>query len=473
MLDKFQNTYGYVEEVSKWRLSGWIVYNKKIKQPLVNIIQDGEIICSVRAKITNNSDIIKNLNLNTSEEISFRWNIPFPLAIGVIPDKKFNICFDNGKILNKGNDLQIPLTEYINSSARNDLETGSFIFISDLKIDHNNLCIQVACLRSKYLPVSKIHVGHRLVLTKEQTSETLNKKRDIANIILKKEDFTEYNNFFAKIYLDNNEYSNQDKYYHNKIRTIWIPKTIFDTKLLMFPLPENHNIKRVSRYASKLHHIIGGSTTFLQLNEIVRIFFNRKLDQFHNVLDWGVGCGRIIRQFSETGNVIGLKATSQNLIGMDVDSKNINWCNQNLGNLGKFYTLSLKGFNLNRAEIDLLFGISVMTHLTEHNQYLWLKEIARIVKPGGCVILTIHGEFAYYYRPNLIAIPFIEQFGFFDNFSDNAIGNDKKFNYRTTYHSRGYVKENWNKYFEILDFIPVANSFFQDFVVMRRNQEKC
>jgi hypothetical protein len=106
--------------------------------------------------------------------------------------------------------------------------------------------------------------------------------------------------------------------------------------------------------------------------------------------------------------------------------------------------------------------------LSEHHQFLWLREIRRIVKPGGCVILTIHGEKTFYENPASFALPFVERFGIFDGISDDALGANLDRYYRATFHSRSYIKENWSKFFDILDVIPVSNAFLQDYVVLRR-----
>ena len=39
---------------------------------------------------------------------------------------------------------------------------------------------------------------------------------------------------------------------------------------------------------------------------------------------------------------------------------------------------------------------------------------------------------------------------------------------RASFHSRGYLRRVWGSMFEILDIIPAANGFLQDYVVLRR-----
>ena len=41
--------------------------------------------------------------------------------------------------------------------------------------------------------------------------------------------------------------------------------------------------------------------------------------------------------------------------------------------------------------VDIIYGISVLTHLSESNYYSWFNELIRITKPNGLILLTTHG----------------------------------------------------------------------------------
>ena len=41
---------------------------------------------------------------------------------------------------------------------------------------------------------------------------------------------------------------------------------------------------------------------------------------------------------------------------------------------------------------DIIYAISVFTHLNEDMQGRWLKELIRITAPGGHIIITVHGS---------------------------------------------------------------------------------
>jgi hypothetical protein len=44
------------------------------------------------------------------------------------------------------------------------------------------------------------------------------------------------------------------------------------------------------------------------------------------------------------------------------------------------------------AGSDCIYAISVFTHLSAELQDLWMKELRRIVRPGGHLLITTHGE---------------------------------------------------------------------------------
>lgn len=105
-----------------------------------------------------------------------------------------------------------------------------------------------------------------------------------------------------------------------------------------------------------------------------------------NVLDWGCGPGRIIRHLPA---VVG---NGCSYFGTDYNSRSIEWCKNNLSGID---------FNLNtlKAELpysdqffDVIYGISIFTHLSEQLHYDWYNELYRILKPGGIMFLTTQGN---------------------------------------------------------------------------------
>lgn len=105
-----------------------------------------------------------------------------------------------------------------------------------------------------------------------------------------------------------------------------------------------------------------------------------------SILDWGCGPGRIIRHMP---TVIGNNCS---FFGTDYNAKSITWCSEYLSNIN---------FNKNELEaqlpyddnsMDIIYGISIFTHLSEHMHYEWFNELYRILKPKGIILLSLQGD---------------------------------------------------------------------------------
>lgn len=99
------------------------------------------------------------------------------------------------------------------------------------------------------------------------------------------------------------------------------------------------------------------------------------------IMDFGCGCGRLARHLPAYSNAA--------LVGVDYNSKLIDWCAANLA--GTYIKNELQPpLQLPGAQIDILYALSIFTHLREETQIAWLDEYARLLKPGGFALVTFH-----------------------------------------------------------------------------------
>lgn len=199
----------------------------------------------------------------------------------------------------------------------------------------------------------------------------------------------------------------------------------------------------------------------------------RSMAEFPRILEWGCGCGRILRH---------LPAEGHELHGCDIDAEAIGWLRQNIPAFQVVASEGLPPLPYPDGHFDLIVNHSVLSHLDEAYQNAWLAELGRILSPEGVLILTVHGDYAY--RAWAASVPpdelhsallvgasrrALDRRGFF--FLDSG-GWSKHFPayYQNTFHRPGYVFEHWARFFDILSYTPQGSLNHQDMVVMRRRR---
>lgn len=103
-----------------------------------------------------------------------------------------------------------------------------------------------------------------------------------------------------------------------------------------------------------------------------------------SVLDFGCGAGRTLRHFLE-------EAENGSFHGCDIDAQSIAWLESNLSPpLHVFANGEEPPLPLETASLDLIWAISVFTHISDH-WAAWLVELHRLLREDGLLIATILG----------------------------------------------------------------------------------
>jgi ubiquinone/menaquinone biosynthesis C-methylase UbiE len=185
-----------------------------------------------------------------------------------------------------------------------------------------------------------------------------------------------------------------------------------------------------------------------------------------DVLDFACGPGRVAIEFKKL-------ASTCRLYGSDIDGEAIGWAQTHLASVGEFAVNSrLPPTRYSSSSFDVIYAISLFTHVDEVTQFAWLEEFSRIAKPGSTVLATVHGELTY---ENCFPSERkqLREHGFF-----YRIDRKGKFkldqlpdSYQTTFHTRDYVMRHWSKWFEVIEYIEAGLQGHQDVVILKRRAD--
>jgi SAM-dependent methyltransferase len=178
------------------------------------------------------------------------------------------------------------------------------------------------------------------------------------------------------------------------------------------------------------------------------------IDDFDSILDFGCGCGRIMRHWNALAG--------PTLSGTDYNPLLVNWCKTALSFADFKVNKSCSPLDYNDGEFDFIYVISIFTHLSEKAQFFWIQELKRILKPGGYLLITVHGttrlrhltpEQRQEFKSGQAVV-------IYEGYSGKNICN--------TFHPEKYVRQNLCKDLTVVDFVPGgAKDADQDVFLMR------
>jgi SAM-dependent methyltransferase len=204
-------------------------------------------------------------------------------------------------------------------------------------------------------------------------------------------------------------------------------------------IPPGKLIYLVAGHKSAKAFLAGGRSASDTIRDVLQQN-DLRIDQFGAVLDFGCGVGRIMRHWNST--------VGPAWHGTDYNPRLIDWCQKNL-RFAEFRVNTLAGPLPYEAEkFDFIYAFSVFTHLKEPLQFHWINELARVLKPGGYIYLTTHGE---HYASVLTAA---ERAQFERGELVVREQQESGSNLCAVFHPPSYMREHVARAFTVVDFIP-------------------
>jgi SAM-dependent methyltransferase len=106
------------------------------------------------------------------------------------------------------------------------------------------------------------------------------------------------------------------------------------------------------------------------------------------ILDWGCGPGRMIQHLP---NLLG---EHTQYFATDYNEKTIIWCQQHFKNKNIRFEHNglLPPLVFEDHFFQIIYGISIFTHLSLQNHIDWFTELSRVLQKKGVILLTTHGN---------------------------------------------------------------------------------
>jgi 2-polyprenyl-3-methyl-5-hydroxy-6-metoxy-1,4-benzoquinol methylase len=161
--------------------------------------------------------------------------------------------------------------------------------------------------------------------------------------------------------------------------------------------------------------------------------------QWPILLDWGCGIGRITRHVKETDS-------SATVFACDIDEHKIRWNKTHYPDIDFSLISYSPPTHFTTGQFDMIYGISIFTHIDMGSQNEWLEELYRMLKPGGILLITTQGEM---YRNRLSSAEnrFLDKTGIYTQSYPK-----KGHRMMSTYHLSDHFKEMLYPYFIVKEF---------------------
>ncbi len=218
--------------------------------------------------------------------------------------------------------------------------------------------------------------------------------------------------------------------------------------------PPDHLIKRVTGSTEVSFFRSAGLRTYTEFRDALERYHPERIG---HLLDWGCGCGRMAVHLAAD-------QVADEIHACDIDREAVEWCANNVPG-AEFRPIDLYPPTSYADDyFDVVISYSVFTHLTEEAQHQWLRELKRIVAPGGLVLTTLNADYhaRVWFGEEMSARLCRE--GFVDVGQDCNLDDVAPDDYYRGVLQSHWYTEKWADHFEIVDYVDGT----QALVVLRR-----
>ena len=154
------------------------------------------------------------------------------------------------------------------------------------------------------------------------------------------------------------------------------------TGLIDFPVPPNSSMRKTAS-GSIRHYYMSGLCSFMPI-AVCAQRAGVRLDQPIRVLDFGCGVGRQLLHFTRHYPKPAFHAC-------DIDDTSVAFIQAKYPQVAAYTSSYFPPLKYEAGFFDMVYSVSIFSHLNPEDQGKWLAEMARVTRPGGRCFLTTHG----------------------------------------------------------------------------------
>jgi SAM-dependent methyltransferase len=148
-----------------------------------------------------------------------------------------------------------------------------------------------------------------------------------------------------------------------------------------FPLPP-HEMRLLSAGTAAPDRFVASGKTGIEWLRTTLARHGASMDDGTDILEFGCGAGRYLRHLSDRAG---------ELVAVDYNPYLLAWAEANL----RFARFAVCGPRPPMPEpddlFDVVFAVDVFSHLDDSSQVPWFDELTRVLRPGGLMLITLHG----------------------------------------------------------------------------------